>query len=71
VVTVVQTRKKKEAFTQKPDDGDEADDEATTDEATEEEMHHRLSELSKKLKKDEAKLNKTLHDQNQLGRRMN
>ena len=59
-------KKEKEAFTQKPDDGDEADDEATTDEATEEEMHHRLSELSKKLKKDEAKLNKTLHDQNQL-----
>ena len=54
--------RKKEAFTQKTD-GAEADDEADDDE---EDMQTRLSELAKKLKTDEAKLNKTLHDHSQL-----
>jgi hypothetical protein len=61
---------KKEAFTQKTD-GDkggtnEADDEADDEEGDETDMQTRLSKLAKKLKTDEAKLNKTLHDHSQL-----
>ena len=69
---------KKEAFTQKTDGDDATTDDATTDNTddattdntddatTDEDMQTRLSKLAKKLKRDEAKLNKTLHDHSQL-----
>jgi hypothetical protein len=62
----------KEAFTQKTDGDKGTTDEGTTDETDdtnetrEDDMQTRLSKLAKKLKTDEAKLNKTLHDHSQL-----